>query len=88
VPQTVLLTGATGYIGGRLLQRLQEAPRHRVRCLTRRPDALVGRTAPETEVCGGDVLDPASLASAMRDVHTAYYLVHSMADSGDFEALD
>ena len=85
---TVLLTGATGYVGGRLLHRLEAERRHLVRCLTRRPEALAGRTAAETEVIAGDLLDPGSLASAMRGVHTAYYLVHSMGDSGDFESLD
>lgn len=85
---TVLLTGATGYVGGRLLHRLEAEGRYRVRCLTRHPEALAARTAAETEVFAGDVLEPRSLAAAMRGVHTAYYLVHSMAASGDFEALD
>lgn len=85
---TVLLTGASGYVGGRLLPRLEAEARHRVRCLTRRPAALAGRIAGETEVVAGDVLDPGSLVPAMRGVHTAYYLVHSMGAAGDFEALD
>jgi uncharacterized protein YbjT (DUF2867 family) len=84
----VLLTGATGYVGGRLLHRMEAQARHRVRCLTRRPEALAGRTAAETEVVAGDLLDAGSLASAMRGVETAYYLVHSMDESGDFEELD
>ena len=87
-PETVLVTGASGYIGGRLLHRLEAEGRHRVRCLTRRPGALAERTAADTAVFAGDVLDPGSLAPAMRGVHTAYYLVHSMAASGDFEELD
>jgi uncharacterized protein YbjT (DUF2867 family) len=86
--ETVLVTGATGYIGGRLLSRLEAQARYPLRCLTRRPAALAGRTAPETEVVAGDVLDPQSLASAMRGVGTAYYLVHSMGATADFEALD
>ena len=56
----ILLTGATGYIGGRLLRALEEAGR-RVRCLTRRPEALRDRVAPATEVVEGDALDPESL---------------------------
>jgi uncharacterized protein YbjT (DUF2867 family) len=84
---TILLTGATGYVGGRLLCRL-EAGRHRVRCLTRRPHLLERRTAATTELFEGDLLDPGSLTLAMRDVDTAYYLVHSMAAGGDFEVLD
>ena len=85
--ETILLTGATGYIGGRLLQRLQDANRT-LRCLTRRPQELAGQVTPGTEVMVGDLLDPESLAVAMRGVHTAYYLVHSMDDSRDFRELD
>jgi uncharacterized protein YbjT (DUF2867 family) len=85
---TVLITGATGYIGGRLLHRLEEDGRHRVRCLTRRPETLAGRTAEHTEAFTGDALDPASLIDAMQGVETAYYLIHSMDASGDFESLD
>lgn len=87
-PKTVLLTGATGYVGGRLLHRLEAEARHRVRCVTRRPQALAGRTGADTEVFTGDVLNPGSLAPTMAGVHTAYYLVHSMGDPGEFEALD
>lgn len=86
-PRTILLTGATGFIGGRLLHRLEQADLS-VRCLTRRPKALAGRIAAATDVVVGDVLDRESLAAAMVGVHTAYYLVHSMGTSGDFEDLD
>ena len=85
---TVLLTGATGYIGGRLLRRLEGDPRVRVRCLTRRPELLEERTNSPTEVVSGDLLEPRSLIEAMLGVDTAYYLVHSMDGRGDFEALD
>ncbi len=83
----VLLTGATGYVGGRLLAEL-EAQGCAVRCLARRPEYLAGRTAARTEVVSGDVLDEASLERALRGVDAAYYLVHSMGSSGDFEAED
>ena len=86
--KTVLLTGATGYVGGRLLNRLEADGRRRVRCLTRRPEALAGRTGPHTQALAGDALDATSLARAMRGVDTAYYLIHSMDASGDFESLD
>jgi uncharacterized protein YbjT (DUF2867 family) len=85
---TVLLTGATGYVGGRLLPRLEVNPRLSVRCMTRRPDVLGGRAASRTELVRGDVLDPESLAAAMGEVDTAYYLVHSMGSGSDFEELD
>jgi uncharacterized protein YbjT (DUF2867 family) len=64
-PGTILLTGATGYIGGRLLRRLQETDRQ-VRCLTRRPEVLAGRIAPATRVVVGDLLDRDSLEIARR----------------------
>ncbi len=83
----ILLTGATGYVGGRLLRAL-EAAGYRVRCLSRHPEALSQRVAQTTEVVKGDVLDPGSLARAMVGVHTACYLVHSMASANSFEAED
>ena len=86
-PKLILLTGATGYVGGRLLSTL-EAAGNRVRCLTRHPKALGQRVAPTTEVVTGDVLDAESLASGMAGVYTAYYLVHSMASANSFEVED
>ena len=83
----ILLTGATGYIGGRLLHVLQHAG-HRVRCVTRRPGALQACVAPTTEVVSGDVLDQRSLKGTMDGVEMAYYMVHSMASRGDFEEQD
>ncbi len=83
----VLLTGASGYVGGRLLPLL-EGSGCRIRCLARRPDFLRSRVAPETELMQGDVLDRDSLAVAMRNVDTAYYLVHSMGSTGSFEDED
>ena len=82
----ILLTGATGYVGGRLLPLL-EASGHFVRCLARKPEALTARVAPATEVVEGDVLDRAKLDAAMKGVDFAYYLVHSMG-SVDFEESD
>ena len=83
----ILLTGATGYIGGRLRRRL-EADSREVRCLARRPEILEAQVAPSTEVVRGDLLRPETLPAAMRGVSTAYYLVHSMASGGDFAAED
>ena len=86
-PQLILLTGATGYVGGRLLRRLEEQG-CRVRCLARRPEFLQARVGPQTEVARGDVLDVASLKPAMEGVDVAYYLVHSMGSTGNFEEQD
>jgi uncharacterized protein YbjT (DUF2867 family) len=80
-----LLTGATGYIGGRLLRRLQRDGLA-VRCLCRNPEALGWRAAPGTELAQGDLLQPASLGIAFSGVDTAFYLVHSMKAGDRFEA--
>ncbi|MGV7227113.1 MAG: SDR family oxidoreductase [Nitrospirales bacterium] len=86
-PPSILLTGATGYIGGRLLNRL-ETLGHRVRCLSRHPESLAPRVASSTEVMYADMLDPSSLRSAMKGDSVAYYLVHSMGSVGSFEEND
>jgi uncharacterized protein YbjT (DUF2867 family) len=83
----VLLTGATGYIGGRLLKAL-ESRGCRMRCLVRRPPMLRAKVGPSTEVVAGDVLDRSSLEAALRGVEVAYYLVHSMGSDGSFEQED
>ena len=63
----ILVTGATGYLGGRLVPRLLATGR-RVRCLARNPERLAGRRWPGVDVVKGDVSDPASLESALRGV--------------------
>lgn len=73
--------------GGRLLPLLAESGRN-VRCLVRHPERLAGRVPAGAEVLAGDVFDADSLAAAMRGVHCAYYLVHSLGASGDFEEQD
>ncbi|HRW36839.1 MAG: SDR family oxidoreductase [Acidimicrobiales bacterium] len=84
----VLVTGATGYIGGRLVPELLAAG-HRVRCLARTPSKLDDQPwRAEVEVIRGDVTDPASLASAMEGVDVALFLVHSMGGPADFDATD
>mgnify|MGYP001821210395 FL=1 len=85
--ELTLLTGATGYVGGRLLEEL-ESSGVPVRCMARRPESLASRVAHTTEVVRGDVFDRESLARAMTGVSTAYYLVHSMSDEGKFEELE
>ena len=89
VEHRVLLTGVSGYVGGRLLPRLEQRGIP-VRCLARRPEFLTGRVGPRTEVVQGDVLQPGTLAAALEGVHTAYYMVHSMGSPGSegFEQRD
>jgi uncharacterized protein YbjT (DUF2867 family) len=83
----ILLTGATGYVGGRLLARLERDGR-RLRCMTRRPEELAPRVAATTQVVGGDVTDPGSLDAALEGVGVAYYLVHSMASGSAYREAD
>jgi uncharacterized protein YbjT (DUF2867 family) len=83
----ILLTGASGYVGGRLLPRL-EATGRPVRCLARRPEYLRSRVRPSTEVVAADLLDAGSLSPALQGIETAYYLVHSMGARSDFEERD
>ena len=87
-PDTILIAGASGYIGGRLLRQLEMSGRS-VRCVTRRPDAVQDRVSSRaTRVVRGDVLDRESLDPAFEGVTTAYYLVHSMGGADSFRDLD
>ncbi len=83
----ILLTGATGYVGGRLLGALEEKSL-RVRCLVRQPDFLRPKAAASTEVVRGDVLNRPGLDLALRDVKVAYYLIHSMGAGASFQEKD
>jgi len=74
-------------VGGRLLKDLEESG-HRVRCLVRRPELLIGRTGPNTELIRSDLTDYPTLVKAMAGVDAAYYLVHAMGSSVDFETED
>jgi uncharacterized protein YbjT (DUF2867 family) len=80
--RTVLVTGASGFIGSRLCRALDDAG-YDVRAMTRRPDEYTGTGTPVR----GDVQDPESLAAALAGVDAAYYLVHSL-ESDDFERKD
>jgi uncharacterized protein YbjT (DUF2867 family) len=83
----ILLTGGSGYVGGRLIPLLEKQG-VRLHCLARSPEKMRSRVQPSTEIVQGDVLDPPSLDRALQGVHTAYYLVHLMSGSKDFEKED
>ncbi len=80
----ILLTGATGYVGGRLLRALEDAGR-RVRCLVLDSRSLASRTSPNTEIVQGDVRNLELLRAVMQGVDTAYYLVYTAAARGPLE---
>ncbi|MEU0133044.1 SDR family oxidoreductase [Streptomyces sp. NPDC006296] len=83
-----LVTGASGYIGGRLVPELLEAG-HSVRCLARSPEKLRDHPwARDAETVRGDVTDAASVAGAMRGIDVAYYLVHALGTGASFEDTD
>ena len=84
----ILITGATGYVGGRLVPRLLAAG-HVVRCMVRDPSRLQGRAwINQVDTVAGDVLDDKTVASALAGIDVAYYLVHSMGSGHDFHVRD
>ncbi len=85
--ELIALTGASGYIGSRMLDRLREKG-FRIRCLSRNPQHLQHRIDENIEAAHGDAQDYESLTKALKGVHTAFYFIHSMAAEGDFEKLD
>jgi uncharacterized protein YbjT (DUF2867 family) len=89
-PMKILLTGANGYVGRRLLQSLAETG-HQVVCVVRNPERMEmsARLSRSVEVIKADLLSPPSLSSLPRDVDAAYYLVHSMGQAAhDFARLE
>lgn len=88
VSRKILVTGATGYVGGRLVPRLLEEG-DTVHCLVRDPDRLQGRTWLQQVKCfTGDVCNPETLPPALEGVEIAYYLVHSMGGGAGYAERD
>lgn len=83
----ILVTGATGYIGGRLVPRLL-AKGHAVRCVARNPSRLAGHPWPGVEIVAGNLSDADSARLVLQDIDVAYYLVHSMAAGHAFWERD
>ncbi len=87
VERLIGLTGATGYVGGRLLSALERSGRA-VRCIARHPETLQSRVAATSSVVAADVKDRESLHAALQGVDTAYFLIHSMGSQDRFEEED
>jgi uncharacterized protein YbjT (DUF2867 family) len=83
----ILVAGASGYIGGRLVPVLERRG-GRIRCLARKPDVIREKFGAGVEPVEGDVLDRDSLSNALKGARVAYYLIHLMGGDGDFEEDD
>ena len=82
---SILLTGASGYVGSHLVTELRSRGR-RVRALVR--DPARADLPPDVDVRRGDVVKGTGLHEALDGIHTAYYLIHSMSGGDDFVARD
>ncbi len=84
----VLLTGATGYIGRGLKEKLLEDEKVRLRLFVRNANKIRDRFKDRVEIAEGNTLDGESVREALNGIDVAYYLIHSMGAKGDFEHLD
>ena len=80
----ILITGATGYVGRRLLKRL-ETSEYGIRCMAREPSRLSGRVSKNVEIVEGDISQIETLKTAFDGIDTAFFLIHALASKGDFE---
>lgn len=86
--QTILVTGATGYIGRRLTARLVKGNQFDVRILVRNKNKVQVSIANEVDISEGSTFDPTSLEATLNGVDTAFYLIHSMGSVDDYRNLD
>lgn len=86
--RSVLITGATGYIGRRLTHRLLKDSRYDIRLFVRNSRKVQVAIAEDVEICEGTTFDPDSLNLALAAVDTAFYLIHSMGSDKDYRDLD
>lgn len=84
----ILITGATGYIGRRLTERLIQHKNLSLHLLVRNRNKLSGAVSKSVDIIEGDTFNPEALKKALHGVHTAFYLIHSMGAQKDFKALD
>ena len=85
--KNILVAGANGYIGKKLVHRLQAGENH-IRCLVRNPGLTKGNSSNKLQVIQGDLLDFESIESAFEGIDTAFYLAHSLEVKKDFEQLE
>lgn len=86
--RNVLITGATGYIGRRLMRKLIRMPGFKIRVMVRNRFKLQAMVLDKIEIVEGDTFKPESLAKALDNIDTAFYLIHSMGSDGDYQQLD
>src|SRR5438552_10869197 len=87
-PLNCLVTGASGYIGGRLVPELLAAG-HRVRCMARDPEKLSDRPwSGDVEIAAADAIEGTRVRDALENVDVAYYLIHSLGTGASFEQRD
>ncbi len=86
--QKILVTGATGYIGRRLAERLVLEDDVQIRLLVRSPEKVPLELQDRTEIVKGSTFDPQPLQDSLEGIDTAYYLIHSMGAGKDYRQMD
>jgi uncharacterized protein YbjT (DUF2867 family) len=84
----ILISGATGYIGRRLTQRLLQNSSYSLRLLVRNTNKIQTHIAEKVEICEGNTFDVSSLRKALSGIDTAFYLIHSMGSKKNYRDLD